>query len=221
MTRMIQLSGITKTVREPNGSLRPLFDDLSLHVGDSAPSVALLGRSGSGKSTLLRILAGLDVDYSGTYVFDGEPLVRRSTDMARFRSRNIGIVSQGYDLLDDRSVGQNIRLGVRQRGQEAFDVRDALDLVQLPGFEKKRTRHLSGGEAQRVAIARAIVRRPTLVLADEPTGALDEETEEGILDLFRALQTQGTTFVIATHSERVAAACDRRLVIEARALREL
>lgn len=221
MTRMIQLSGITKTVREPNGSLRTLFDDLSLHVGGSAPSVALLGRSGSGKSTLLRILAGLDVDYSGTYVFDGASLVRRSTDMARFRSRHIGIVSQGYDLLDDRSVGQNIRLGVRQRGREASDVRDALDLVQLPGFEKKRTRHLSGGEAQRVAIARAIVRRPTLVLADEPTGALDEETEDGILDLFRGLQSQGTTFVIATHSERVAAACDRRLAIEARALREL
>lgn len=217
---MIHLDNITKTVREPNGTDRLLLYSLQLRLDGPAQSLAILGRSGSGKSTLLRMLAGLDVEYDGSYIFRGRPLPKRSGPMAQHRRDHIGFITQSYDLLDDRTVEQNVQLGVADRGAPPDRATECLTLVGLSGYEKKRPRQLSGGEAQRVAIARAIAKRPAVILADEPTGALDEETESSILALFAKLQQQGTALVIATHSERVAAGCKRRLVLKDRNLHE-
>lgn len=217
----LELRNVSKSIREPNGAIRSLFSGLDLVVGDTDPSVALLGRSGSGKSTLLRMLAGLDLDYDGSYSSAGRPLVRTSAVMARHRLETMGIVTQGYDLLHDRSVLANLVLGATDRSGVRTRAAECLEFVGLPGIQRNRPGALSGGEAQRVAIARALMKRPSVVLADEPTGALDEETETQVLDLFERLQDEGATFVIATHSERVAARCARRFRIVDQRLAEV
>lgn len=218
---MLHLRAINKSVREPNGGRRELFHDLDFRLDDSDRSVAILGRSGSGKTSLLRIVAGLDAAFGGEYLFDGRALPRTSSDLARHRAANIGIITQGYDLLPERTALQNVRLGLPGRPATRAAALDCLVRVGLGDAAAKAVRHLSGGEAQRAAIARALVKEPRIVLADEPTGSLDDETEDDVLALFADLQTQGVAFVIVTHSEKVAAACDRRLVIEKRALRSL
>jgi putative ABC transport system ATP-binding protein len=215
---MIRLQSISKIIREPNGTTRPLFAGLSFMLGDDDGSVAVLGRSGSGKSTLLRILSGLDIDYDGTYFVDSVPLTRSPDAMARHRLANIGVVTQGYDLLPDRSALENVRLGAVRRAGSGIAALRALEAVGLSHLARKRPQHLSGGEAQRVAIARALVKEPSVLLADEPTGALDEDTEGEVLQLFARLQATGTQLVIATHSERVANSCARRLRIQDHAL---
>ncbi len=214
---MIELDGIHKEFTEPDGSRRVLFDDLSLTI-ESEHSVAILGRSGSGKTTLLRILAGLDIAYKGRYTFEGSELERRSAAMAKYRREHIGVISQHYDLLSDRNVAQNVALAVAERKERAAVVTRCLERVGLGGFERKRVDRLSGGEAQRVAIARALAKKPQIILADEPTGALDEATEAEILGLFRSLQETGTVFIIATHNHTVAAQCEVQYQLEDRRL---
>lgn len=220
MTELLVLESLRKTLREPNGTTRLLFDGLHFAMADGERSTALLGRSGSGKSTLLRIIAGLEVRYDGTYVFNGRQLPKALDPLADHRYEHIGLVAQSYDLLDDFSVGQNVAFGARGLDQPQRRVSEALALVGLAGQERKAVTKLSGGEAQRVAIARAIVKRPTLILADEPTGALDHETEDDILELFADLQNEGISFIIATHSPRVAAACQRRVTLDGHRIKE-
>lgn len=210
---MIRLASLSKSVRERNGELRTLFRDLDFEMLGAERSVAILGRSGSGKSTLLRILAGTDVDFSGVYSYDGTRLPKKSAGMAHHRLEHIGMVTQAYDLLPDRTVAANVAIGCTQRAGAAARVAESLELVGIGHLARKRPGQLSGGESQRVAIARAIVKRPSVVLADEPTGALDEDTEEAVLDLFQRLQETGTRSVIVTHSDRVAQRCDRRVRI--------
>ncbi|MFJ2978595.1 ABC transporter ATP-binding protein [Curtobacterium sp. NPDC087082] len=207
---MIRLTSLSKSIRERNGDVRTLFRDLDFDMSASERSVAILGRSGSGKSTLLRILAGLDVDFGGLYSYDGTQLPKSPSSMAAHRLERIGIVTQAYDLLPDRTVAANVAIGCARRRGASARVAEALELVGIDHLASKRPTHLSGGEAQRVAIARAIVKRPSVVLADEPTGALDEGTEEEVLHLFERLQDGGTQFVIVTHSDRVAQRCGRR-----------
>lgn len=211
---MIFLKGISKSFREPNGAWRTVFDNLDFHLPDCTGSVAILGRSGSGKTTLLRILAGLDTAYEGRYTYGGEVLEKKNAAMAGFRLRTVGYITQSYDLLDDRNVARNVALGFRGALLRSDRISACLEKVGLAGYEKKRVRHLSGGEAQRVAIARALIKEPRIVLADEPTGALDERTESEVLDLFGSLQRQGVTFVIATHNTVVADRCDEAFVLE-------
>jgi putative ABC transport system ATP-binding protein len=218
---MIQLESVHKVIREPNGRRRELFSDLHFRLGEGTRSVAILGRSGSGKSTLLRLLAGLDTDYEGDYFFDDVRLPRTAARMARNRAANIGIITQHYDLLAERTALHNVRLGIPGRVASRDVARRSLERVHVDHLADKRVRHLSGGEAQRVAIARALVKRPRLVLADEPTGALDEVTESEVLLLFAELQEQGNVFVIATHSNEVAAQCDRRLLLTNKSLVEI
>lgn len=218
---MISLDSISKSVREPNGQVRSIFEDLRFTLADDDRSVAVLGRSGSGKSTLLRILSGLDLEYSGVHTFAGSRLPRRWGDLARYRRDHIGVVTQSYDLLSDRTALANVRLGCPQRSGSAALARRALGLVGADHLASRRAARLSGGEAQRVAIARAVVGRPAVVLADEPTGALDEETELDVLQLFDDLQSTGMRFVIATHSSRVAERCSRRVLIRDRRLVDL
>ncbi len=211
---MIELSEIVKDVPEPNGTPRRLFEDLNFKMLSGERSVAIVGRSGSGKTTLLRILAGLDWRYGGAYFFEGAKLPKSASALADFRFRRIGVVTQEYDLLPDRNVLRNVMFGAPGGKDRAERARTCLARVGLQGFESRRIGQLSGGEAQRVAIARALVKEPLVVLADEPTGALDEGAEDAILALFGELQAHGTRFIIATHSPRVVDACEREVRIK-------
>lgn len=211
---MIEIQGFSKQFREPNGHIRSLFEDTDLQLAEGDTSVAVLGRSGSGKSTLLNVLAGLDIHYTGSYRVDGEDLRRNEMAMSAFRRNKVGIITQRYDLLNERTALQNVMLGLGStKAAHRTPALDALELVGLADYADQKVGRLSGGEAQRVAIARAIVKNPAILLADEPTGALDEQTEDEVLDLFDVLQARGSMLVIATHSERVARRCARRFMI--------
>lgn len=219
--RMITLDILSKTVPEPSGAKRTLFKNLSFCVDYDTTSTALLGRSGSGKTTLLRILAGLDVKYDGNYHYRGTDLPQNLDDMARLRRNEIGYITQDNTLLTDRTVTENMLLGLRKTKENCASVAYQLGRVGLEGFGARNAGKLSGGEAQRVAIARALIREPRLVLADEPTGALDEETEHVVLDVLSELADNGVHFVIATHSKTVAQRCQRQLEIRDKQLGEV
>lgn len=210
---MITLNGISKNLREPNLQWRPLFQELEFQLRDDDRSVAIVGRSGSGKTTLLRMIAGLDTNYDGEYLIDGVAVARTPAAMAAIRREHIGFVTQHYDLLPDRTVLNNVVFGCAKRADTLNIARASLARVGLAGFERHRVSRLSGGEAQRVAIARALTKQPRVILADEPTGALDESTESELLSLFDELADQGTHFVVATHSAKVAGWCQRTLAI--------
>lgn len=211
---MIELRDVSKSFREPNGKERIIFKDLNFHIPVGAGSAAILGRSGAGKTTLLRILAGLDIDYSGSYLYSGSLLPKRSSVMAAHRLSSIGYITQYYDLLSDRNVLHNVAMGTSYNPNAITHAYMCLELVGLPDFGKKHIRDLSGGEAQRVAIARALVKNPRIVLADEPSGAMDEETENSMLDLFDTCKSKGIIIIIATHNHAVANRCDVRFSIE-------
>ncbi|MBW3086058.1 Vitamin B12 import ATP-binding protein BtuD [Austwickia sp. TVS 96-490-7B] len=210
---MITLDIASKAVSEPDGSQRILFENLRFDMSPDVTSTALLGRSGSGKTTLLRILAGLDIHFEGTYCYRGQRLSQNVDAMARLRRDEIGYITQENTLLPDRTVTENVLLGLRSTPPLRSKAADQLTRVGLAGFGARRAGKLSGGEAQRVAIARALIREPRLVLADEPTGALDEATECDILDVVAELADSGVHFVIATHSGSVAQRCQRQLEI--------
>lgn len=207
----IELRDIDLRVTEPNGRERVIFSGMDFVPGADERSVAILGRSGSGKSTLLRVLAGIKLEYGGTYRYGGGTLDRRSAPMADFRRKTLGFVTQSPTLLPDRNVLQNVLIGHPRRA--AARASECLEWVGLTGFERTRVDRLSGGEAQRVAIARALFSGPELLLADEPTGALDAETETQILRLFERVVESGCRVILATHSERVAEWCDARRTI--------
>ena len=180
-------------------------------------TVALRGRSGSGKSTLLNLISGIDAPDHGDVEIAGENITRMSEhDRTLFRRQHIGFVYQAFNLVPTLSVSDNIRLvlelnGVEQKvaDQRIADLLEAVDLADRAGSYPDI---LSGGEQQRVAIARAIAHEPTLLLADEPTGNLDEKTAGVVLDLLdRLVRQSATTMIIATHSAAVAARCDRVL----------
>jgi putative ABC transport system ATP-binding protein len=170
--------------------------------------LAVMGRSGSGKSTLLKVLGGLAGISSGEYYYDGKPLHYSEKYMSRFRNRNIGFIVQNYALLYDRTVFDNVELplkysGISRRKREEMTL-DVLEQVGLDDLEQKFPYELSGGECQRVAIARAIVNNPGIILADEPTGALDEETEKTIMEILFSLNGEGKTIIVVTHDSQIA-----------------
>jgi|TARA_B100001971_G_scaffold210434_1_gene235943 ABC-type lipoprotein export system ATPase subunit len=177
--------------------------------------VALQGASGSGKSTLLQLLGGLDRPTSGTIRFQGEPLrLQTAQQAAVFRGNNVGFVFQAYHLLPDLDALENVMLPAQvQRTSQAealLRARELLSTVGLADRMENRPSELSGGEQQRVAIARALMNDPEIVLADEPTGNLDSNTEAVIIDLLNKLhQERNLTLLVATHDEVVAAAAQR------------
>jgi putative ABC transport system ATP-binding protein len=212
-TGVIRLSGVTKRYEAAG---HPALDDVSLTV-ESGEAVAVMGPSGSGKSTLLNLIAGLDKPSSGEVSVAGERVDRMGeTGVARFRRREIGMVFQFFNLLEDLTVADNVLLPAQLAGVRRGDARArAAELLAKLGIERYRDSYpgrLSGGERQRVAIARALVNSPALLLADEPTGAVDTATGEEIGRLLLELNREGQTLVLVTHSPDLAAKYAKRMV---------
>jgi putative ABC transport system ATP-binding protein len=200
-------------------------DGITLEVR-AGEFLSLLGSSGSGKSTLLNLMAGLDRPTSGAIFAQGRNLSElNSLELARYRSRDVGMVFQSFNLLPRMNLEENVELPLRlaevERGERARRVREALERVGLEKRLAHRPSELSGGEQQRAALARALVNRPTLLLADEPTGNLDSATGESIMVLLREIQhSLGMTIVLVTHerplaerfADRIAFVADGKLV---------
>jgi putative ABC transport system ATP-binding protein len=213
MDTLVQLANVTKRY-DHDGS--PALADVSMDVRPGE-SVAVMGPSGSGKSTLLNLIAGLDRPTAGTVTVGGERVDTLSeTGLARFRRRQIGMIFQFFNLLDDMTVLDNVLLPAQLAGLPTARARArAGDLLTALRIEKHRNAYparLSGGERQRVAIARALVNRPALLLADEPTGALDTVTGEEIGALLLDLNSSGQTLILVTHNPDLATRYARRVI---------
>ena len=219
----VEVTGLGKSYRGAAGSLRVLSDlELSVETGEM---VAIVGASGVGKSTLLHVLGGLDAFDAGT-VRIGDADVGTMDDDARvrFRNRHVGFVFQFHHLLPEFSAAENVEMPLRIAGQASESrAAQALALLGRVGLAERASHKpgtLSGGEQQRVAVARALVGRPSLLLADEPTGNLDEHTAADLHELLREMHREhNLTSIIATHNASLAAACDRVLRLEGGRLR--
>ncbi|MFF2044075.1 ABC transporter ATP-binding protein [Kitasatospora sp. NPDC058170] len=192
------------------------LDGLSLEIR-AGDAVAVMGPSGCGKSTLLNMVAGLDRPTSGTVEVQGHDLGRlNETGLALFRRRNVGMIFQFFNLIDDLPVLDNVALAAQLTGTPARPARRrALELLDELGVAERRNNYpatLSGGERQRVAVARALMNRPALLLADEPTGALDSRSGEQVMDLLIDLNQIGQTLLIVTHDPQLATRCASRLI---------
>ncbi|MFY9689567.1 MAG: ABC transporter ATP-binding protein [Candidatus Acidiferrales bacterium] len=193
-------------------------DDVTLSI-PAGEFVALLGSSGSGKSTLLNLMAGLDRPTSGAIFAHERNLASMSSDeLARHRSQTIGIVFQSFNLLPRMTLEENVELPLRlaevERGERTTRVREAVDRVRLSARLTHRPSELSGGEQQRAALARALVNRPTILLADEPTGNLDSATGDEIMNLLREInEGMGMTIVMVTHEQPRAQRFAHRMIL--------
>ncbi|GAC1306123.1 MAG: ABC transporter ATP-binding protein [Acidimicrobiales bacterium] len=212
MPEALVVRGVRKTFEAENAPVRALRGaDLTVAAGEF---VAVMGPSGCGKSTLLNLVAGLDTADDGTISVAGEDVTgRNEDDLARMRRRHIGIVFQFFNLLEGMSVLENVALpaivaGLKRRPAETR-ARDLLDLLGLSDKAKAAPGVLSGGQRQRLAIARALANEPTLLLADEPTGALDSEGGLEVMELFKRLHDGGQTIILVTHDDTVAASAGR------------
>jgi putative ABC transport system ATP-binding protein len=213
MTEALRLEAVTKRYDDAGP---PALDRIDLTVG-AHEAVAVMGPSGSGKSTLLNLVAGLDRPTAGTVTVAGRTLNGLSeTRLARFRRRHIGMVFQFFNLLDDLTVLDNVLMPSRLGGTPPAAARtragELLDHLGIGRHADAYPARLSGGERQRVAIARALMNRPPLLLADEPTGAVDSTTGAHIMELLGELNRDGQALLIVTHDERLAAACTDRTV---------
>jgi putative ABC transport system ATP-binding protein len=202
-------------VRKEFGETAAL-DGVSLEIR-AGEAVAVMGPSGCGKSTLLNMVAGLDRPSSGLVEVNGEDLgTLNETGLALFRRRRIGMVFQFFNLIDDLPALDNVALAAQLTGSSAAQARRrALELLDELGIADRRSVYpaaLSGGERQRVAVARALMNRPALLLADEPTGALDSRAGEQVMDLLIDLNQIGQTLLMVTHDRRLATRCASRLV---------
>ena len=214
---LIELKGITKVFANGQSVLNVLESvDFSIRKGDM---VAITGRSGSGKTTLLNILGGIISPDSGEYLFAGEKLSLNSErKMRAFRKNEIGYLTQHNTLLNDRSVEENILLPSMYSKKKQKDMKErALQLAYDLGVEDKLAMHpavLSGGEQQRVALARAMIMEPNILLADEPTGSLDEKSEEMMLDILQKVNEAGLSIIMITHNREVSRRCKSRYVLK-------
>ena len=219
---MFCLKNIVKTYNKGKSNEYEALHGISMEVKD-AELTAIIGTSGAGKSTLLHILACIDGYDSGEYTIDGEDVGRISEkQMARVRNEKIGMVMQDFALIEGFTALENVlipldferkdkRIKKKERRQKALEM---LEMIGMKEYADKPVNNLSGGQKQRVAIARAIANKPSIILADEPTGALDTETTGEIMKLFIELNKQGRTIVIVTHDMKVAEQCNRVIRIE-------
>ena len=196
-----------------------ICDDFDLSV-DNGELVAIMGKSGCGKTTILNMIAGIEPIDSGEYNFDGVPVkIRTASDGVKFRRNKIGIILQHFALITDYNVYENVELGLWESGLGEKEIRhrthEMLESLGIADLRDKYPDKLSGGEKQRVAIGRALVCKPVLLLADEPTGALDAETESEIVELIKKLNKEtNTTMIIVTHDKEVADNCNRIITLD-------
>ena len=213
---MIQLKDICKFYQVGDDRVKAL-DHASLHIHPHE-FVSIIGPSGSGKSTMMNIIGCLDVADAGSYLLDGLPIESYSeNELAKVRNQKIGFVFQQFNLITKLTAEENVELPLVYQGVPRAErqkrVKAALDRVGLLPRAKHMPTELSGGQQQRVAIARAIVTNPKLILADEPTGALDSKTSKEIMDIFHELHKQGNTIVLITHDNDVAKQAERSIHI--------
>ena len=214
---MIEINNITKIYNPGKSNEFTALKDISLTIGDGEMT-AIIGKSGAGKSTLLHIMACIDNYQNGEYRIDGTLVKQLSErDSARIRNEKIGMVMQDFALVEDFTALENVLLPLDFAKNRKSDRREAamnaLSSVGMADYAKKPVNKLSGGQKQRVAIARAIVNEPSMILADEPTGALDSKTSAEIMEVFKSLNRQGKTVVIVTHDLEVARQCGRIIEI--------
>ena len=215
---MICLKDVSKIYNQGKANETQALQHVTLTI-KKGDMVAITGPSGSGKSTLLHIIAGIDAQTSGVYEYDGND-VRKMSDRGKceLRNKKIGIILQDFGLLGNDTVLRNICLPEIIAGtyKKSFDkkVRLLLQQVGLEGLEHKKVNHLSGGQRQRVAICRALAMDAEVIVADEPTGALDLSNTESLMDLLERLNKQGITVIIVTHDPYVANRCTMEYVIE-------
>ena len=215
MNPLLRLKQVSKSFHQGSLKIEVLHRlDLSVQPGEI---VSILGQSGSGKSTLLSLLAGLDHPEMGTVEVKGENLAKLSQDqLSKFRSKNLGIVFQQYHLMSNLTALENVGVPLELQGSREFGepARLALKQVDLSNRLAHFPSQLSGGECQRVALARAMVSEPSLILADEPSGNLDQKTGREIMDLlFRLCRDRGQSLILVTHNHELAKLCDRTLIL--------
>ena len=214
---MISLINIVKIYNQKKSNEFEALHGISCEINDGE-LVAVIGKSGAGKSTLLHILACIDSYQEGEYTIDGT-LVKNLSERqyAKIRNEKIGLVMQDFALVEDFTALENVMIPLNFSKKKTKNKKEkALSALRSVGIEelaKKPCSKLSGGQKQRVAIARAIVNEPSMILADEPTGALDTKTSAEIMELFKSLHEQGRTVVIVTHDPKVAEQCKRVIEI--------
>ena len=213
---MIQLKDICKFYQVGDDRVRAL-DHANLHIYPQE-FVSIIGPSGSGKSTMMNIIGCLDIADAGEYLLDGLPIESYSENqLAKIRNEKIGFVFQQYNLIPKLTAEENVELPLiyqKVPKKERMErVKEALEKVNMYPRAKHLPTELSGGQQQRVSIARAIVTRPKLILADEPTGALDSKTSREIIDIFHDLHRQGNTIVLITHDNTIAKEAQRSIHI--------
>ena len=210
---LIEIKDIYKIYNEGKESEVRALDGVSLTI-DRGEFVAIVGQSGSGKSTMMNVLGCLDIPTYGTYLLNGTE-VTELTDrkLARIRNREIGFIFQGYNLIQDLDALENVMLPLIYQGLPIWEREDrameALERVNMADRARHKPSEMSGGQQQRVAIARAIATHPSIIMADEPTGALDSKTGRHVLEILHQLNDEGTTVILITHDNEIAATAKR------------
>lgn len=214
---ILQLQAITKIYNQGKVNAFTALNNINLEI-EEGELLAIIGESGSGKSTLLHILGGLDVPASGEMIYNGKKINYKNTNwLAAYRNNEVGFVLQDFGLLLTETVLENVCVPLLFSNSSFFRMketaRNTLKLVGIEDLAKRKVGQLSGGQKQRVAIARALVNNPNIILADEPTGALDSKTSSDIVSLLVELNRQGKTVVIVTHDLSIAQRCNKVVTI--------
>ena len=215
---LIEIKNIYKIYNEGKESEVRALDGVTLSI-DQGEFVAIIGASGSGKSTLMNILGCLDVPTYGDYILNGTDVTDRTDrQLAHIRNKEIGFIFQGYNLIPALTAYENVELPLIYQGISVFQRKErvmaALERVGMADRFGHRPSEMSGGQQQRVAIARAIAARSPILMADEPTGALDSRTGEQVLGLMRQMNAEGTTVILITHDNGIAAQADRTVRVK-------
>jgi putative ABC transport system ATP-binding protein len=214
MGKLVELTAVSKVYN--GGQEHAALDSVSIGL-QAGKATAVMGPSGSGKSTLLNLIGGLDRPSRGRVVVDRTDLGRLSeASLARFRRTRVGIVFQFFNLLNNLTALENVMIPAQLAGASAGDARrraiDLLERLEMAGHRNQYPARLSGGQRQRIAIARALINNPPLLLADEPTGALDSHAGDQVMEIFADLSRSGQTIVLVTHDERLARANASRVI---------